>query len=165
MAQPGFIDDDLAKFGELTSVELFNAVAQNLNYLIDSSAPGTIIPIMIDFPGTPTPNPALWQACEGGFVTDSLSPLVGQAVPDMRDKYLKGAASLGQSGQTGGSNSIDLTHNHTGFTDLDGVDPSVVESGGNFPENKDHTHSIPSALGVTDLNPAHFKVKHFLKIR
>jgi len=73
-------------------------------------------------PNANTPLPSdEWMIADGSIVNDASSPFYGSTLPDLRNKFVMGVASDG-IGQTGGANSINLSHQHQ------------VES---------HTHSIP----------------------
>lgn len=50
-----------------------------------------------------------YQVADGSMVTDPASPLVGEMLPDLRDKFVLGTATTGEVGDTGGNNSH--THN------------------------------------------------------
>jgi hypothetical protein len=165
------LDDDLGAAGAIISTELFAGLTDNCNQFIDSVGVGEICAVIV-LPGiTPEPDPSIWVKCIGGIVPDGLSPLRGQAIPDLRGKYLKGASNAGgsnTSGMTGGSNTWDLTHAHTGFTQVTDAGPRDVdriEIGSRYNEGAPHRHSLPSALGVINVEPRHFTVEHYLKIR
>jgi hypothetical protein len=162
------LDDDLGTAGALVSVEAFSGLSDNCNQFIDSVGVGEICAVIVLDGLTPEPDPSIWALCEGGTVSDERSPLRGQAIPDMRDRYLKGASSPATSGITGGANSYDLTHNHTGFTQVTDSGPRDVdriEIGSRYNEGAPHRHSLPSALSAVSFEPKHFTVKHYLKIR
>lgn len=73
-------------------------------------------------PDANTPLPSGdWMIADGSIVNDTSSPFYGSTLPDLRNKFVMGVASDG-IGQTGGANSINLSHQHQ------------VES---------HTHSVP----------------------
>lgn len=63
-----------------------------------------------------------WVIADGSVVTDSSSPLYGTTLPDLRDKFVMGV-SAAAIGQTGGTNTLNLSHQHQ----VDG-----------------HTHTIPN---------------------
>lgn len=110
------IDDNMTDAGDIVSVEVFQQLAQNCNYLIDSMPIGSIVPICVGLTGVPTPNPDIWQECDGSVITNQNSPMHGQTVPDHRGRYLKGQSSTGTIGFYGGSNTKTLTHGHGGGT-------------------------------------------------
>lgn len=163
------IDSDYGDWSDLVSIELFSAIADNMNYLIDSCPPGSIVPILIGIPGVPTPDPTIWQEAKGDTIQEQLSDLRGQAAPDLRDRYLKGAASLGQSGQPGGSNTKNLAHSHGGLTGV--MQPPsnqhIVSGGSDYwtPNGASHEHTIFPALGTVNFEPRRLHIRYFLKLR
>lgn len=158
------IDDTTGEYGDLVSVETFAAIADAVNYLIDSMPVGSIVPIFVGFPGVPTPDPAFWQECDGSIVTNGNSPLFGEAVPDHTDgRYLKGASTIGEVGNFGGSLTKNLAHDHGGRTDVKEFErrSDSDDDGWNV---RDHDHSVPSDMGEIEFEPAHIRIKHYIKI-
>ncbi len=73
-------------------------------------------------PDSTTPLPSGdWMIADGSVVTDPTSPFYNKTLPDLRNKFVMGV-NEGEIGQTGGSNSLDLSHQH---------------------QVNSHTHSIP----------------------
>jgi hypothetical protein len=159
------LDDDLSTYGELVSVEAFQGIALGINYLIDGAGPGQIICVLTGLPGVPTPDPRLWQKCDGSLITDENSDLRGSNTPDMRDLFMKGANLPGEAGATGGSNTKNFAHAHTGFTQPNPIGADNSEFGVNYLTIYSHVHSIPSNLGTVNVEPAHYRVEHYIKIR
>lgn len=173
------IDDDLTKYDEIVSIELFNAITEGLNYLIDATPVGTILPI-ISFFGFPAPIDAdVWQICDGSAITNVNSPLVGYNTPDFSDgRMVKGAASAGTPGTRGGSHTRDLRHDHGGTT---GINWTIARGQTNGSDtdyhsfDTGHSHSLdnnnlnPGGTGgdmsVVNLDPVHIKVSHYIKIQ
>ncbi|MGE4234457.1 MAG: hypothetical protein AB7F43_14120 [Bacteriovoracia bacterium] len=87
-------------------------------------------------PTTATAVPSDWMVCDGSTVTDAASPFFGQAVPDLRGRFIRGYNGVIGSYQapftTGGSS----THSHGGSTDSQGS----------------HSHSFS---GTTSTNGSH----------
>jgi hypothetical protein len=54
-------------------------------------------------PNATFPIPTGYQVADGSTVTDSRSPLAGTALPDLRNKFVRGANDPTVIGQTGGS--------------------------------------------------------------
>lgn len=71
--------------------------------------------------------PDRFQACDGSVVTDPDSPLFDTTLPDLTDKFVRGAASSTQVGETGGIE----THSHA----IDHDHPAVQSSAA-----ADHAH-------------------------
>jgi hypothetical protein len=161
------IDDNFTDFGDLVSIELFAGLVDALNNCIESTKVGEYATIFVVDGITPPLNPSIWAEAIGGTVNDPLSPLNGQPITDMRDRYLVGAASLGQVGQEAGSNTKNVRHGHTGLTEAIGTGGNLADqSSGAYEYKTGHTHSVTAALSTTqNFEPAHFRIKHFLKIR
>jgi hypothetical protein len=159
------LDDDLSTYGELISVEAFQGIATGINYLIDSMAPGQIICILTGLPGCPTPDSRLWQLCDGSLITDENSDLRGSNTPDMRDRFMKGANTPGEAGTASGSNTKTFAHSHGGVTQANPA-PDNGEFGVNYLTIYSHTHTIPTALAAAvNVEPVHYRVEHYIKIR
>ena len=92
------------------------------NSTSDSNLPvGTVISWWRPDGNTPLPS-GEWMIADGSQVVDVSSPLYGSSVPDLRNKFVMGVGVEGIS-QTGGSNTINLSHSH---------------------QVNSHTHSVPS---------------------
>lgn len=161
------IDDDFADNGDLVSIELFEGIANAINNCVDSVKVGETAMFYFIDGVTPPLDPTIWQECDGSLITDPNSPLVGQTTDDMRDRYLVGAADLGQIGNMAGSNTKDLRHDHTGFTQTIGTGGNLGDaSSGAYSYLNNHRHTVNDDMSSTqDFQPAHFTIKHFLKIR
>lgn len=161
------IDDNLGDFADLVSLELFAALTDNMNSMIDAVAAGEIATILM-IPGvTPALDPTIWQECNGAVITEPLSPLRGKNTPDMRDRYLQGATTLAEVGLTAGSNHQVFAHNHDSQTDqFQATQITVDASSGYWEASEVHSHSISTDLnGFINMEPVHFTIKHFYKIR
>jgi hypothetical protein len=53
-------------------------------------------------PNSSFPIPDGYMIADGSIVTDSESPLLNEALPDLRSKFVRGAAALNEIGATGG---------------------------------------------------------------
>lgn len=161
-------DDDITKPGQLISFEAFGALANNINLLMDSMPPGSIIGICTEIPGCPVPDPTIWQECDGSLIDNQNSPLRNSNTPDYGASgglYMRGFTTAGEIGNLGGSNTKDLIHSHTGSTSVNS------DEGDNSEESKDrytvfpHTHPIAADLTDTNFEPVYIKIRHFMKIR
>ncbi len=159
------LDDDLSVYGELVSVDAFNGIAVAINYLIDSMPVGTIVPILMGFTGVPEPDARLWKLCDGSMITDQNSELRNNLAPDMRDRFLKGADSPGVAGQLAGSNTKNFAHNHGGVTQANDIGGDNGEFDDDWLTIYSHTHPIPSSGSTLNVEPVHFRVLHYIKIR
>jgi hypothetical protein len=166
MADP--IDNSRGDWSKLVSIETFTEIANALNHLIDSCPVGTIMPICTGLTGVPAPDATVWQECNGSEITEQLSALRGQLTPDLRGKYLKGAASLSTSGILGGANEKNLNHSHGGRT-LDfhlGPDKRIADDEDDYWEARDHSHAMNADLPTPiNFEPVHIRIKLYLKIR
>lgn len=160
------LDDTLSDSGDLVSVEVFQQIAHNCNYFIDSMPIGSVIQVMTGDGITPTPDPTIWQECDGSIVTNQASPLRDNPTPNYADvggRYMRGYVNPGTIGFYGGSNTRNLTHNHGG-TQLN-VQPRNADTDDDFTTAADHSHPIDFDLPSDhNMEPAHFKIKHYIKI-
>lgn len=90
-------------------------------------ASGIVVPVgtVISWwrPDVNTPLPSgEWAIADGTVVTDPASPYNGKALPDLRNRFVMGVTA-DDVGQTGGTNTLDLSHRH------------LADS---------HTHALPS---------------------
>jgi hypothetical protein len=160
------IDDNIADAGDLVSVEAFSAIADAINALMDSTPVGSICTIAVGLPGVPAPDSRVWQECDGAPITETLSPLFGQNAPDLRDRYLRGASSVGQIGLYGGSNTKNLQHSHGGATQNADAAGGAVDASSGYWEAVAHNHPISNDLNTPiNFEPVHITCKHYLKIR
>lgn len=75
-------------------------------------APGVAVPIgaVVSWWGNSGSTPNGWQLCDGSTVTDTQSPLKGLVLPDLRDRFVRGATgNVRASAQTGGQDQITLS--------------------------------------------------------
>lgn len=160
------IDDDSAKFGALVSVELFNQLTTNINYLIDSLPIGCVIPVLTGFPGVPVPDSNLWQECNNTPIANPLSPMHNTHAPNYTDegRYTKNYTSFGDVGNYGGGNIKNLAHSHGGQTEENPSMDTNADTDDDFWTGKNHRHSISSDLGSYNFEPEHIRVKHYIKI-
>lgn len=168
---PNFIpiDDAGATEGAIISKETMTSVAAAISYLLDSVPVGRVVPILVDWPNVPTPNPDLWQACNGTPVLNPHSPLYGQLTPDLlfSTYYPKGAPTAGQAGQTAGVTTKNVAHDHGGVTGdkaADSTNKGQFFFGTVYFSGKTHAHSINSELGTVSIQPAHVRIKYYIKI-
>ncbi len=73
---------------------------------------GTIMAWLKSFTSVPQSLPTGWVECDGSVLSDADSVLNGETLPDLNGgEFLRGAAT---SGDTGGADTVDLQHTHTG---------------------------------------------------
>lgn len=171
MSTPLFVPQDdspTSTFGKLVSVETFEGLTANLNYLVDSMPIGSKVMILLGLAGVPTPDPTIWKICEGGVVTDQNSPLRGSTLPDDRGLYPKGATTVGEAGLTApGQNLKSFAHNHGGNTqDFEISDDNSDTDEDYITVDKDHHHGIETDLsGPYNVEPPHIRAAWFIKVR
>jgi hypothetical protein len=104
---------------------------------------------------------ACWQFCDGGAVVNTNSPLLGQNVPDLRGKFLRGDDV---EGLLGGSDTINLSHNHETGALFDGE--NNYNSGGDNEQGGPsfHNHPIGSDLGVILRLPPYAELQPYMRI-
>ncbi len=160
------LDDNLTDSGDLVSVEVFQQITRNCNYLIDSMPVGSIIPVMVGFGATPVPNENIWHPCDGSIITNPNSALRDQAAPNYQDaggRYMRGYVSSGSIGAYGGSNVKDLEHNHGG-TDVNSQGRNG-DTDNDFITVQDHSHDMDMDLSDSqNFEPVHLRVMHYIKI-
>ncbi len=77
-----------------------------------------------------------YAVCDGSVVDDPESPLNGETLPDLQDRFIRGTTHMYQIGNYGGSD----THSHTVDIDHDHASTNTSSAGA-------HSHSISSAGG------------------
>jgi hypothetical protein len=112
-------------------IKTLQATDSDLNSRI--SASGVPIGTVLDyFCVTPCTIPVGYALADGSTVTDPASPLNGVTLPDLRAKFVRGANTLGDVGNTGGT----ISHTHS-------VDPPNTQT----TSNGAHTHGLSSTSG------------------
>ncbi len=72
---------------------------------------GTVISWWRPDANTPLPSDE-WAIADGSVITDTGSIYYGQPLPDLRERFIMGVAPA-DVGQTGGANTLDITHSHS----------------------------------------------------
>jgi hypothetical protein len=112
------------------------------------------------------PDPLYWQFADGSTVTNPLSPLFGQTLPDCRGKFFKHPATGAPALIVAGADSMDLSHDHNAVTgtatDRDAVRLDNGEERGQAIGA--HTHTIgASTLNASNI-PAHMELQVYVRI-
>ena len=141
--------------------ETYLKIAQNNNWLIDLRPIGSIAFININQQGGGTPDPNIWQECNGSEITNPNSPLrsIGinqNFVPDMRDTYLR--CHSGATGNPqGGSQDHNLAHSHnTGGPSATG---GGMEDKGDRRFRVNHNHAVATQYS----NPTYFDAPAYIQ--
>lgn len=123
------------------------------------------------------PVPEGFVICDGATIVDGNSPFFGKATPNLADKFVRGVASVGAIGSTGGTDTVNLAHNHSGTTsdnhgppggsnddywwqDANEFDVLHVAKDG-------HTHNFTTntKLGVVSLVPAYVGLLKLIRVK
>ena len=159
------IDPAQGAQGNIVSTELFTAIAQNIAYLMDSMPVGAEIIVMTGFPNVPTPNPQIWQLCDGSLITNQSSPLRNQHTPNRATQALfQKATQPGEAGLVGGTTIKDFTHAHSGQTGVFNPTSNELDDEDIFNEGIPHAHGIYQDLGPRNVEPYHIRLNHYVKI-
>lgn len=144
--------------------------AKDMTEHADAAMPiGAVMFMIATQPNLPNlPNPAYWQLCDGSVVTNTLSPMHGQTLPDLRNIFIKhpklGDAALISSG---GDNTRSFNHNHTATTSPD-TDRDVntgVKHGEDVATGGIHNHIIlPDLPLIYDITPQAQQVQIYVRI-
>lgn len=123
-------------------------MAANNNLLLELLPVGSIMYLNDNQNGGGTPDPDVWQYCDGSEITNPNSPIrsIGifqNFVPDLRDKYPRGANDE-DNNSTGGSYNHSLAHSH-------GIGVAGGGGAGLDQETKgpgDRRHGVPHSHGL-----------------
>ncbi len=111
--------------------------------------------------GDPIPFPSLdWKFCDGSIISEALSPLNGQNVPDFRNRFLKHGSTIGS---LGGNGNLDLRHYHTVASEPM-RDAQRLDFGGERGYAIDHYHTISTDLFVANNIPPYVYLQYYIKI-
>jgi hypothetical protein len=95
--------------------------------------------------------PEGFEVCDGTTVADGDSPWFGMAKPNLVDQFVLGVATAGETGSTGGTNTSDLSHDHSTSDHSHGL-PSHAHTAPSHNHSMAHTHTGPSH---THSGPSH----------
>lgn len=163
------IEDAEVSFNRPVSDETVRKILQNINMLGELAKLGQLIPVAVNQPGVPSPNPDIFQQANGSEIVQIDSPLqstIGSEkfTPDMTKHFLRGAPDESTNGYTAADQINVMEHTHA----VDVVCPPLIigESGD---ERKSyaicHTHAIEDDLNPAEpIDPKHVKVVFYLKI-
>ena len=120
-------------------------------------------------PGMPVPEG--YAIADGSVIQDPASPFDGMATPDLRDRFVRGAADVASIGTSGGNATVNLSHSHSGtvnsqsgFWYIHGYIPPPP----NLKAAKhDHKHSFTtnSALGNVNILPPYVGLLKIVRIK
>jgi hypothetical protein len=157
------LEDLIVKFdGHLDRIkeEYDRKLAEKLNafesvYSLAKVPVGTILP----FYGDPINLPANWKLCDGKKVTDRESPFLNQDLPDLSERFLKGA-DLSDKDDFGSMGGVGIVYAHS-----HNIVPaaSVLESSGRVGIGTTYVH-IEEA-GAFDNRPPYLSVYFIIRIK
>lgn len=146
--RPELLKSMEADFGSTIARQIYKNIMDNIYFTLENFPLGTIKLFyqaqtltdgvtLID-----PPNPDIWIKCDGEIIADPNSILNGLATPILDDKFLKHTTQDLEGGQY----TIDLRHNHGGWTgyESDGGANSADGGGGAWRPSY-HRHSIPTS--------------------
>lgn len=136
-------------FGTTIAVSLWRRAIQLQNYINASIPVGKLIFIAEAMDGVVVPDSNYWKLCDGTAVSNSNSPINGVTLPDLRGRFFKHPETGGIVG-SGGSNTKDLNHNHTGFTipARDSGFDNVTDDAPERPIYDFHRHTISTSTNL-----------------
>lgn len=155
-------------FGTTICPALWGKAAQIAEYINASYPIGMVLFIEGSQENLPAqPDPKLWQFLDGSVVNNPASPLNGVTLPDFRGKFFRHPISGEIVHSTGGSNSINLTHNHGGQTgNGSDWDSLRMDNGGERGQALGtHSHTIDNGnLDSVATVPAYHEVQCYVRI-
>ena len=98
----------------ITSIKIADGTIQAVDMAPDAIPPGVPVGTVISWwrpdAGTPLPSDE-WAIADGSAVGDTESPLYGQTLPNLTNRFVMGVGA-DNIGQTGGANTVNLAHSH-----------------------------------------------------
>ncbi len=148
-------------------------MSANNNMLLNLMPVGSVIYINTQQSGGTTPDPSMWQYCDGAEITNPASPLRSLGiftgnVPDLRDKYPRASLNDTNDNFVGGSTNRNWSHGHTIYGSGGGQGPTIEEDKdgpADQPHVPFHSHGISSDLPNGQiLSPKFFLVNAYMKV-
>lgn len=154
-------------FGTTICPALWIKTAQLAKYIQASFPIGMIMFFEGDQANLPAqPDSRFWQLLDGSTVSNTNSPLHGVTLPDFRNRFFRHANTGEVVHIPAGSDSVSLSHNHTGNTGFASEWDSLNLDNGDARRQAigTHRHTIPSDLGSVTTIPAYHSVQCYLRI-
>lgn len=158
---------DLEKdFSTSIAQALWLKASQNINSLNKAYPVGMLLFMVNSQSNLPaTPNLGFWQLCDGSVVSNANSPLNGQTLPDLRNKFIRHPQAGDILFSTAGQDTVNLSHSHGGSTgSASDRNDFQLDNGGEVMEAGDHSHSIGSAIGVVSTVPSYLELQCYVRI-
>lgn len=140
--------------------------AHNINSL-DKAYPVGMLLFMVNSQSNlpSTPDLSFWQLCDGSTVTNTLSLLNGQTLPDLRNRFIRHPQASDSPISMGGQDSVNLLHDHGGNTgSTSDRNDFQLDGGGEMFEASEHSHTISSSLGTTSTVPEYLELQLYVRI-
>lgn len=148
--------------------ETLKKIIFNNNWLLDLNPIGAIVYIQTNQAGGGTPDPSIYQFCDGSEITNPNSPIrsIGlnqRFVPNIRARFPRVSNTLNTNGM-GGSWNHNLNHAHsTGGPSAIG---GTIDTKGDRRRRDIHSHSISAQYSnpTTIEKPAYITYNAYMKI-
>jgi len=167
--RPELIGSLESDFGTTIASSIWLKIINNHAWVERNIPIGFLLPFHRDLqpvsgPALPDPTSDIWQFCDGTVISDSDSPIDGQAVPDLRSSFLKGTS--GTQFVTGGQETISLFHDHiTGFTDNRQPD-TQADNNNDLQSGIVHNHPVTNDLSLLeDIVPLHIEYHIYMRYK
>jgi len=125
---------------------------------------GAVVSWLKSYTNTPA-LPDGWVECNGQTLSDADSVYDGQVIPDLNgdNRFLRASST---SGSTGGAESINLQHAHSGTTSASGSSGGGNNTHGSGVLQHTHTYSTSNALSTTQsILPKYYSVVMIIRIK
>lgn len=166
--RPKRIFSNESDFGTTIASYIWSKVINNQNFVEQSFPIGYVLYFFASQTDANNikiakPNPNIWKELNGQIINDPDSPLNGITLPDLRNKFIKGTKSFGE---TGGQETINLSHNHGGLTNYfddktGGSDRGNDHTGGSY-----HAHPIyPALSSAENILPPFIKLSAYMRYK
>ncbi len=156
-------------FGSSISVSIWLKIINNQNWVEKNLPIGALLffyrsMTKADLTPIELPNSNIWIELNGQTVNDIKSPLNGQILPDLRDKFLKGSETYGL---TGGQTTLNLVHSHGGLTGItDDREEKNADEGNAYNTGSPHYHVIGQAWSSAEpIIPKFFSVQTYMRFK
>ncbi len=154
-------------FGTTICEALWKKVIRTQHYLEKSRPVGMLMFFHATQDSLPeTPDTNYWKLCNGTAVSNSNSLLNGVTLPDLRDKFLKHPRTDETVLVSGGADTVNLDHNHsggvTGATDNRGI--FQMDNGGDRWEGRNHQHTIAAQTMTVSVVPSYIALQIWVRI-
>lgn len=162
------VHNEEVKYEAPINEETLKKIVYNNNWLLDLVPVGSIVYLQTNQPGGGTPDPNVYQFCDGSEITNINSPLrsIGlnqRFTPDLRGRFPRGTSSA-TTNTKGGTWDHNLEHAHT--TGLPSSAGGGLDKKGDRRRRDQHTHVIYEQYDnpTTIETPAYIAYNAYMKI-